>query len=107
MAPASNSARAHLTLVRPAETVPESPSDRRAQPRLMLSELEWLNGVRLKYGPAVSLIDLSTGGLQIETSNRLQPGSTVVVQISGPDGEVAIPSSVLRCQVSRVVPYTT
>ncbi len=107
MSPASSSARAHLTLVRPSDSQSDPPSDRRLHVRHTLSELDWLNRVRLRYGPPVSLIDLSTGGLQIETSNRLQPGSTVVVQISGPDGEVAIPSSVLRCQVSRVVPYTT
>lgn len=108
MAPASSAARAHLTLVQ-ADDVPETggdPSDRRVHPRLTLSELEWLNTVRLKYGPVVSLIDLSAGGAQIETSSRLQPGSVVVVQISGPDGEVSMPANVLRCHVSQVAPYT-
>ena len=104
MTPVSSAARSHLTLVRPeAES---KPSDRRTHPRLTLSELEWLNSVRLKYGPTVSLIDLSTGGAQIESSTRLQPGSTVVVQISGADGEIALPSNVLRSYVSRVTPYT-
>lgn len=107
MAPAFSAARSHLTLVRP-DVEPEvdlDPSDRRVHPRLTLSELDWLNTVRLKYGPVVSLIDLSTGGAQIETSSRLQPGAVVVVQISGPDGEVAMPSNVLRCHVSQVTPY--
>lgn len=107
MAPSSSAARSHLTLVR-ADVEPEAgidSSDRRVHPRLTLSELDWLNTVRLKYGPVVSLIDLSTGGAQIETSSRLQPGAVVVVQISGPDGEVAVPSNVLRCHVSQVTPY--
>ena len=108
MAPASSAARAHLTLVQ-ADDVPEvpgDPSDRRVHRRLTLSELEWLNTVRLKYGPVVSLIDLSSGGAQIETTSRLQPGSVVVVQISGPEGEVSMPANVLRSHVCQVVPHT-
>jgi len=106
MAASSSAARSHLTLVR-ADVAPEidDPADRRVHPRLTLAELDWLNTVRLKYGPVVSLIDLSPGGAQIETSSRLQPGAVVVVQISGPDGEVAMPSNVLRCHVSQVTPY--
>jgi hypothetical protein len=89
-----------------APEVGEGPADRRVHPRLTLSELEWLKAVRLKYGPVVSLIDLSTGGLQIETSRRLQPGRVVVVQIAGLDGEMTVPSNVLRCHVSQVAPFT-
>jgi hypothetical protein len=105
MAPSSSAARSHLTLVRAEPEATGDPSERRVHPRLTLSELDWLNTVRLKYGPVVSLIDLSTGGAQIETSSRLQPGAVVVVQISGPDGEVAVPSNVLRCHVSQVTPF--
>jgi hypothetical protein len=82
-----------------------APADRRVHPRLTLSDLDWLNTVRLKYGPVVSLIDLSSGGAQIETPSRLHPGAVVVVQISGTGGEIAMPSTVVRSQVSRVVPY--
>ena len=96
-----------MTLVRSgAHDAPDTePSDRRGHARLTLSDLDWLNTVRLKYGPVVELIDLSPGGAQIETSSRLHPGSVVVVQISGTDGEISVPSTVLRSQVSRVVPY--
>ena len=107
MSPASRAAASGLSLVRTDvhEEPDSSPSDRRVHQRVTLSDLEWLNTVRLKYGPVVSLIDLSSGGAQIETTSRLQPGALVVVQISGTDGEVAMPSTVLRCQVSRVAPY--
>jgi hypothetical protein len=100
--------RSELVLVR-TDVIPDvggDPSDRRVHPRLTLSELEWLKTVRLKYGPVVSLIDLSTGGLQIETSRQLQPGGVVVVQIAGLDGEMTVPSNVLRCHVSQVAPFT-
>jgi hypothetical protein len=83
------------------------PAERRAYERLTVSSLSWLKRVRLKYGPAVTLIDLSAGGAQIETTSRhIQPGRTVVVEIAGNAGEFAIASQVLRCQVSGIAPQT-
>ncbi len=109
----SSAARAHLTLVPEpshirAEThapSPDSWDDRRSSIRRTLSELTWLTQIRVQYGPAVSLLDLSTGGAQIEaTAFRLQPGSTVVVQLATESETVAIPALVLRSQVSRLLP---
>jgi hypothetical protein len=111
MAPASSAAASGLTLVRSdrdrdrERDAGAEPSDRRLHPRLTLSDLDWLNSVRLKYGPVVSLIDLSSGGAQIETSSPLNPGAIVVVQISSREGEIAMPSTVLRSEISRVAPY--
>ena len=81
-----NTARSQLTLVPqtfhsladPHAPPLESWDDRRSSIRRTLSELAWLTQVRVKYGPDVSLIDLSAGGAQIETTSyRLKPGSTV------------------------------
>src|SRR5258708_5403007 len=97
-----------LSLVRPATAAEHhtfAPSDRRTHRRLTLSELSWLDRVRLKYGPAVSLIDLSEGGAQIETPTRFQPGSTVVIEIAGHEDDIAVPARVLRCQISRLAPH--
>ncbi len=99
-----------FSLVRPATSAEHqafAPSDRRTHHRLTLSELSWLNRVRLKYGPTVSLIDLSEGGAQIEATARFQPGSTVVIEIAGQEGEFTIPARVLRCQVSGLAPHAT
>jgi hypothetical protein len=83
-------------------------SDRRADERLSASDLAWLTSVRLKYGPAVWLIDLSRGGTQIETTSyRLHPGTTVVVEIAGTEGEFAIPARVLRCEIAGLTPCAT
>ena len=102
--------RGHLALVHPVATVDAdlSPANRRAHERLTLSALSWLGGARLKYGPSVSLIDLSVGGAQIETSNhRLDPGSTVVIEFSSDKEQFVIPSRVVRARVSGLVPHTT
>jgi hypothetical protein len=76
--------------------------DRRAYERLTMSALGWLNDVKIRNGCSVPLFDRSADGAQIETINhRLQPGTTEVIEISG---HVTIPSRVLRCHVSAVVP---
>src|SRR5688572_26406390 len=79
----------------------DSWDERRSSIRRTLSDLSWLTQIRLKYGPTVSLIDLSAGGAQIETTAfRLQLGSTVVVQIGAESETFAVPALVLRSQVS-------
>src|SRR5262245_46719367 len=99
--------RKHLSLAYSVLS-PHTESDRRAHERLTVSALSWLDSVRLKYGPAVSLIDLSAGGAQIETvSHRLQPGSTVAIEIAGRSGDLVIPSRVIRCHVTALAPHAT
>src|SRR5258707_13804687 len=103
--------RSHLVLVRPAtldehDAFAASASNRRAHRRMIVSELSWLNHVRLKYGPSVSLIDLSTRGAQIETSSHpLLPGSTVVIEIAVGERSCAVPAQVLRCHVAGLSPH--
>ena len=87
---------------------PNSWDNRRSSVRRTLSELSWLNQIRLKYGPALSLLDLSAGGAQIETTSyRLQPGATVVVEIAAGSETLFVPSRVLRTHVSEVLPSAT
>jgi hypothetical protein len=82
--------------------------NRRSSIRRTLSELSWLNQIRVKYGPTVSLLDLSAGGAQIETTSyRLGPGSTVVMEIATGSETFLVPSRVLRAHVSRVLPSAT
>lgn len=91
-----------------APTAPEtaqSGAERRAHRRHAAEEIPFVNKVRLKYGPAVALIDLSIGGAQIQTTNfRLQPGSTLVLEITGSRGDVSVPARVLRCQLASLLP---
>ena len=77
-----------------------SERDRRAFPRLTAREISWLSTVRLKYGPPVSLIDLSVRGALLETDLQLRPGSESVLELIGDGKHAIVPFRVLRCQVA-------
>jgi uncharacterized protein DUF6982 len=82
--------------------------ERRAHRRLTVSELSWLNHARIKYGPDVSLIDLSVGGAQIETTSYPpQPGSTVVIELAAGERTWPVPARVLRCHIASLAPHPT
>lgn len=69
--------------------------DRRSRVRLSAEDASWLRGARLKYGPEVRVIDVSTGGILVE-SEPLEPGANIVFELSGQKGTVLVPSRVLR-----------
>jgi len=105
--------RAELKLVGPGtaddrETVSNPGAERRAHRRLTNAELSWLRHARIKYGPEVSLIDLSVGGAQIETTSYPpQPGSTVVIELAAGERTWPVPARVLRCHLASLVPHPT
>jgi len=102
---AQSSAAHSLRLVVPAHRAELDSVDRRAHHRCTLAELPWLRDVRLKYGPRAVLIDLSVGGAQLETAGyRLNPGSTVVVELAGDADGSPIPARVVRCQIAGLTP---
>jgi hypothetical protein len=76
--------------------------DRRAHERLMAEELDWLRSARLRFGPNLSLIDLSASGALFETSAPLRPGSTASLVISGRGVEETRSLRVLRCEVASL-----
>lgn len=83
-------------------------SDRRAHHRHRADEVSGIDHVRLKYGPIVTLVDISAGGAQIETVNhQLQPGASLVMQIVGQDGPLAVAAQVLRCHISALGGHPT
>jgi hypothetical protein len=73
-------------------------TNRRAHRRLSAKDLDWLRAARMKYGPDVQLVDVSTGGLAVETPHPLTPESTVVFELAGPSGTVLVPARVLRSE---------
>lgn len=76
--------------------------DRRTHPRRPGGELQWIRGARLKAGPDVSLVDISSGGALIESRLQLLPGSQWILQIAGPSSGIDIPFDVLRCQIGSI-----
>src|SRR5947207_14116609 len=56
-------------------------SDRRVHARLTPVELQNPIAARLKYGDAVTLVDLSAGGALLETSMFLRPDTDLVLEL--------------------------
>jgi hypothetical protein len=76
-------------------------SDRRAYPRLSAGELRWLRMARLKDGSPVTLIDLSVGGVLLESDSRLCPGSTLALELVGAT-PIVVPLRVVRAQIASL-----
>jgi hypothetical protein len=75
--------------------------DRRAHKRLSARELRWLRTARFEHGPPVTLIDLSVGGVLLESVDRLCPGSTLALELVGPS-QIVMPLRVVRSQIARL-----
>jgi hypothetical protein len=76
-------------------------SDRRAHTRLSAHELRWLRTARFEHGPSVTLIDLSVGGVLLESDDRLCPGSTLALELVG-STQIVMPLRVVRSQIARL-----
>jgi hypothetical protein len=76
-------------------------SDRRTHPRLSAPELRWLRSARLKNGSPVTLIDLSIGGVLIESDNRLCPGSTMALELVA-SSQIVVALRVVRAQIASL-----
>ena len=73
------------------------PRDRRSEVRLSAEDASWLRGARLKYGPEVRVIDVSAGGILVESDgSALEPRANIVFELSGPKGTILVPARVLR-----------
>lgn len=80
----------------------EQQSNQRIHERLKASDLKWLRGARVKYGAAVRVLDISAGGLLLETEKALKPNANVVLELTGPESPILIPSKVLRCRAASL-----
>lgn len=82
-----------------AGTLTLAQSDRRTARRFTSDELKWLEHVRLQYGPAVSLVDLSAGGASFEAERPLRPGAATVLELGAEDEERVVAGRIIRCEV--------
>ncbi len=69
----------------------------RAYRRFPSSELPGLRTARVKWGPEVSIIDLSVGGVRFDIPGELAEGSTVVLEFSGSSKTVLRTAQIMRC----------
>ncbi len=77
-------------------------SERRAHRRYGAHELHGLCAARIQSGPAVSIIDVSSGGVLIEADEPLRASSEAVLELSGLGVDATVPLRVVRCQVSAL-----
>jgi len=80
----------------------EPGENRRVHTRLRASDLHWLRGARIKYGADIRVLDMSAGGMMVETSSELAPDANVVVELLGPESPILVPSRVLRCRLASL-----
>lgn len=95
--PASGPAfEARIVLTAPETRVRRS--NRRTHRRLSPNDFQWLRAARLKYGPQVRVIDISAGGMQIETEQSFLTDAKMVFELAGQEGTVLVACRVLRCE---------
>jgi hypothetical protein len=75
-------------------------ANRRGSARLPADRLRWLERVRLAYGPAVSLIDLSVTGAYFEVGAPLKPGDSTKIELVAADQRMVVTGHILRTEVS-------
>jgi hypothetical protein len=76
--------------------------ERRAHRRVPGKMLQWLSAARVKYGPEVTIVDLSSGGALLQSDRPLAPGSRQALEIVGPDKSIVVPFGVLRSRLTAV-----
>jgi hypothetical protein len=73
-----------------------SAHDRRAYKRFSAAELLWLQVARIKNGPQVKLVDLSAGGVLLESNTRMPRYADGLLELLGESRESVCSFRVLR-----------
>lgn len=76
--------------------------ERRSTPRKTSFEEHGIMGVRVRPGRDGSVVDVSAGGMLIDTIHRLLPGTTVEVLLAGADRRTTIRGRIIRCAVASL-----
>lgn len=79
-------------------------SDRRLARRRQRVQEHGIVHARVRPGHVVTLIDVSAGGVLVETTHRLLPGTNVELQVETHTRRANLRGRVLRCAVVRVRP---
>jgi hypothetical protein len=87
-----------------AEVCAPAPStaELRVHQRRRAEECQWLQRARIKYGPDVHVVDISKGGVLVETANELACHGRIIFEFTGPDTRILVPSRVVRAGLEVV-----
>jgi hypothetical protein len=77
-------------------------SERRRWPRLKPTSVPFLKSVTLGQGGEVQALDISRGGMLIETEARLRPGIKIYLRLVTSDGVVKLEGSVVRSSITSL-----
>jgi hypothetical protein len=78
--------------------------NRRSHKRVPGKALDWVEVARVKYGPEVAIVDLSKGGVLVESDRPLKPGSKQALEIAAGGKTIVVPFGVLRSKISALGP---
>jgi hypothetical protein len=76
--------------------------DRRRHRRLRGNELPSLWTVKLPWGSAAKVVDISKGGALIESGSKVVPGSILDLQLLGAGTNLSVPARMVRAEVARI-----
>jgi CheY-like chemotaxis protein len=79
-------------------------SDRRRARRRSAGELPWLWTVKLPSGTNVTVVDISSQGVLLETASKITPGTAIDLRVIGQDTNVCVPARMMRTEVAAVDP---
>jgi len=88
------------TLALPRTAIDEA-ADRRAHPRIQSAKLPVIK-IRIPNRPAVTLVDLSSGGALLNLPFPVRPESRFPLYIETPTEPVIVPFQLIRCYVSTL-----
>ena len=93
---------AHTQTPGPLAVAATTDVNRRSHLRINADDVLWLQGVRIKYGPDVRVIDISAGGMLIESESDFKAHSIVVFEVSGPESTQLTPARIVRSKAITV-----
>jgi len=79
-----------------------SESNRRQYPRLRPEAVPFLKSVNFSQGAEAEIINISRGGVLLETETRLRPQMKIVLKLVTSDGVIKMSGHILRSYISSL-----
>src|SRR5215475_12548580 len=79
----------------------EDGAERRRSPRRRLEEVPGVTGVTV-HSERVDVVNAASGGLLVQSSRPLRPGTRTFLEIARVDGRINISGHVIRSEVSTI-----